>query len=197
MVYCPCKLTENFKLFYKSNIPHFLWVDRRYNPLGMMGEHSQSSLQAFLVFSQHPARVGYNADKPIERVVYCLNRWQRSDKRTLFVKWAMLAVVLRSWRWCELRKYKFWMKMWSSQWLLQFKLLQINPKKFFETSTGFEPTASALALQCSTIWAMKIHTLGAGQFVEFILSKMIWTAEIQILNEDMIVAMKIRSSSKV
>ena len=30
-----------------------------------MGEHSQSSLQAFLVFSQHPARVGYNADKPI------------------------------------------------------------------------------------------------------------------------------------
>ena len=36
-----------------------------------MGEHSQSSLQAFLVFSQHPARVGYNADKPIESVVYC------------------------------------------------------------------------------------------------------------------------------
>ena len=148
------------------------------------------------MFSQHPAQVGYNADKPIERVVYCLNRWQRSDKRTLFVKWAMLAVVLRSWRWSELRKYKFLMKMWWSQWLLQFKLLQINPKNVFGTSTGFEPMASALALQCSTIWAMKTHTLGAGQFVEFILSKMIWTAEIQILNEDMIVAMKIRSYLK-
>ena len=163
----------------------------------MLGGHSQSSLQAFLVFSQRPARVGYNAGKPIERVLYCLNRSQSSDKRTLFVKWAMLAVALRSWRWYELRKYKFWTKMWSSQWLLQFKLLQINPQNVFGTSTGFKPTASALALQCSTIWAMKTHTLRAGQFVEFILSKMIWTAEIQILNENMIVAMKIRSSSKV
>ena len=163
----------------------------------MLGEHKQSSLQAFLVFSQHPARVGYNAGKPIERVVCCLNRSQSWDKRTLFVKWAMLAVALRSWRWCELRKYKFWMKMWSSQWLLQFKLLQINPKSVFGTSTGFEPMASALALQFSTIWAMKTHTLGAGQFVEFILSKMIWSAEIQLLNEDMIVAMKVRWSSKV
>ena len=33
---------------------------------------------------------------------------------------------------------------------------------------GFEPMASALALQCSTNWAMKTHTLGAGQFIEFI-----------------------------
>ena len=47
--------------------------------------------------------------------------------------------------------------------------------------------ASTLALQCSTIWAMKTHTLGAGQFVEFILTrpwkewhlKMMWTAEIK------------------
>ena len=30
--------------------------------------------------------------------------------------------------------------------------------------------ASALALQCSTNWAMKTHILGAGQFIEFILS---------------------------
>ena len=46
--------------------------------------------------------------------------------------------------------------------------------------------------------AMKTHTLGAGQFVEFILTrewseamKMTRTAEIQILNEDMIVAVVI------
>ena len=55
--------------------------------------------------------------------------------------------------------------------------------------------AATLALQCSTIWAMKTHTLGAGQFLEFILTrpwkewhlKMMWAAVMQILNEDMIV----------
>ena len=48
---------------------------------------------------------------------------------------------------------------------------------------------SALALQCSTNWAMKTHTLGTGQFVEWIhRMKMIWNAEIQI-------QMKIWSSS--
>ena len=31
--------------------------------------------------------------------------------------------------------------------------------------------ASALALQCSTNWAMKTHILGAGQFIEFILTR--------------------------
>ena len=46
--------------------------------------------------------------------------------------------------------------------------------------------ASALALQCSTNWAMKTHILRAGQFIEFILTpdkyrmKMMWTAEIQM-----------------
>ena len=46
--------------------------------------------------------------------------------------------------------------------------------------------ASALALQCSTNWAMKTHILGAGQFIEFILTRdrkyriMMWTAEIQM-----------------
>ena len=29
-------------IFYKSNIPHFLWVYRRDNPLRMLGEHSKS-----------------------------------------------------------------------------------------------------------------------------------------------------------
>ena len=32
----------------------------------------------------------------------------------------------------------------------QFKQLQNSPKKFFGAPTGFEPVASALALQCST-----------------------------------------------
>ena len=74
------------------------------------------------------------------------------------------------WRWCELQKYKFWMETWSSQWLLQFKQLQLNPKKFFGTSTEFELIASALALQCSTIWAMRTYSLERVQFVEFILT---------------------------
>ena len=51
-----------------------------------------------------------------------------------------------------------------------FKQLQINPKKVFWTSTGLKRMASALALQCYTVRAMKAHTLGAGQFVELILN---------------------------
>ena len=33
-------------------------------------------------------------------------------------------------------------------------------------SCDYEPVASALALQCSTNWAMKTPTLGAGHFIE-------------------------------
>ena len=52
---------------------------------------------------------------------------------------------------------------------------------------GYESITPALALQCSNHWAMKTHSLGAGRFVEFILTrewnetvKVMWTAEIQI-----------------
>ena len=45
---------------------------------------------------------------------------------------------------------------------------KVSLKNVFRASTGFEPSASALVLQCSTNWAMKTHMLGAGQFVEFI-----------------------------
>lgn len=40
---------------------------------------------------------------------------------------------------------------------------------------------------------MTAHTLGPGQFIEFILTgeKAIWTVEIQILYEDMIVVIAI------
>ena len=54
------------------------------------------------------------------------------------------------------------MKMWASQ-LSNYKL---SLKNVFGASTGFEPVASALALQCSTNWAMKTNMLGAGQFIE-------------------------------
>ena len=36
-------------------------------------------------------------------------------------------------------------------------------RKSFGTSSRFESMASALALQCFNNWAMKTHTLGAGQ----------------------------------
>ena len=42
MVYCAGKLIENLKLFHKSDRPHFLWVYRRDNPRGMLGEHEKS-----------------------------------------------------------------------------------------------------------------------------------------------------------
>ena len=60
MVYCAGKLMENLKSFYKSNRPHFLWVYRPDNPLGV------------LVFSQHPARV-ITPVKPIEKGGLLLN----------------------------------------------------------------------------------------------------------------------------
>ena len=60
------------------------------------------------------------------------------------------------------------MKVWSSQLWLRFTQWELSPKNVFGASTGFEPMASALALQFSTNLAIKTHTLGAGQFVEFI-----------------------------
>ena len=62
---------------------------------------------------------------------------------------------------------------------------KVSPKNVFGASTGFEPMASALALQCSTTWAMKTHTLGAGQFIEFIVkgvkhTNIMWTADIRM-----------------
>ena len=54
------------------------------------------------------------------------------------------------------------MKRWSSQWT-QFMQLCKEAWKKFRTSTGFEPVTSRLPLRCSTNWAMKPLTLGAGQ----------------------------------
>ena len=69
----------------------------------------------------------------------------------------------------EVNKTNCDMKVWSSQLCLRFKQSKLSLKNVFGASTGFEPMASPLALQCSNNWAMKTHTLGAGQFVEFII----------------------------
>ena len=49
MVYCTGKHIESLKLFYKSNRPHFLWVYRRNNPLGKLGEHELVNTRLRLV----------------------------------------------------------------------------------------------------------------------------------------------------
>ena len=80
------------------------------------------------------------------------------------------------------------MKMWSSQLGLRFKQSQSKPVNCFQGFNGIRTQlASALALQCSTNWAMKTHTLGAGQFVEFIVPvkgmrhmNIKWTADIRM-----------------
>ena len=48
-------------------------------------------------------------------------------------------------------------------------ILQISLKTIFETSMGFKPRSSALALQSSANRAAKTNTLGAGQIVGYIL----------------------------
>ena len=42
------------------------------------------------------------------------------------------------------------MSMWPSQWIAISAIAKKPEKKDFGASTGFEPVASALALQCST-----------------------------------------------
>ena len=85
MVYCGGKLIENLKSFYKSNRYHTWDVGRT---LEKLVNHSPSAcdLQAFLVFSQHLAYVGYHAGKPIESVVYCLNGSQAPGREDSHMK---------------------------------------------------------------------------------------------------------------
>ena len=52
------------------------------------------------------------------------------------------------------------MKKWSSQWT---QFMQLRKEAWKKTSTRFEPVTSQLPVQCSTNWAMKPLTLGAGQ----------------------------------
>ena len=53
---------------------------------------------------------------------------------------------------------------------------KLTRKNVGNSGNGIQPMVFALALQCSTKWAMKTHTLlGAGQFVEFILIRTLGT----------------------
>ena len=77
--------------------------------------------------------------------------------------------------WQEYRMKMMWTAEIQMKWRFDHRSYNSNlsnckfkPEKNFWASTGFEPMASALALQCSTNWAMKTHILGAGQFIEFI-----------------------------
>ena len=51
------------------------------------------------------------------------------------------------------------MKMWSSQLCLRLNNRKLSPKNVFGASSGFEPVASALALQCSTNWVIMMLKL--------------------------------------
>ena len=53
------------------------------------------------------------------------------------------------------------MKKWSLQWT-QFMQLRKEAWKTYRTSMGFEPVTSQ-PVRCSTNWAMKPLTMGAGQ----------------------------------
>ena len=73
-----------------SNWPHFLWVYRRNNPLGMLGKHekvckSRAKSEWFTSFSNvlPTSQVGYHADQPIESVVYCFYKITLSKTMSL------------------------------------------------------------------------------------------------------------------
>ena len=71
----------------------------------------------------------------------------------------------------EKTKGKFpWEITWSELGKQNIQANNLSEKKI-GTPAGFEPMAAALALQCCTNWAMKNHTLGAGQFVKSILTR--------------------------
>ena len=81
------------------------------------------------------------------------------------------------WNDIELREYK-WNEYVTIAVNRNLSNCENSPKKkIFGASTGFEPVASALALQCSPNWAMKTHTLEAGQFIEFINPWKEWNTE--------------------
>ena len=73
------------------------------------------------------------------------------------------------------------MKKWSSQWT-QFIQLRKEAWKRFRTSTGFEPVTSRLPVWCSTNWAMKPLTLGAGQLWVYMFPSKKWVLMIYEIN---------------
>ena len=81
------------------------------------------------------------------------------------------------------------MKKWSSQWT-QFMQLRKEAWKKFRTCTGFEPVTSRLPVRCSTNWAMKPLTLGAGQLWVHVFPWKKWVVMIYEINHIWTVEMK-------
>ena len=67
---------------------------------------------------------------------------------------------------------QIYVKIWSSQWYLQIKQLQSYPKK---KNWGLQRDLNPWPLRsgCSALtnWTIKPQTLGAGQFVDFMLTR--------------------------
>ena len=89
MVYCAGKLIENLKLFYKSNRSHFPWVYQQCDNPCSSGcwENTRKAWKSlafgswFTSFSRAlpTSCMGYHAGKPIESVIYCLNKLELKD----------------------------------------------------------------------------------------------------------------------
>ena len=111
-----------------------------------------------------------------------------------------------SYRWCDLQKYKF--KWRYDRPSANFKLSKIKltphppPKKIAELQRDSSPWLLCYCCNALTNWAIKTHTLRAGQFVEFILTderneikhKDDVSCRNTNLNEDMIIAVVITIS---
>ena len=120
--------------------------------LGFNGIRTHGLCVSAAVLYQLSYEDPYIGSRPIYRVH--LNPWQEYS-----IKMMWTAEIQMKWRF-DHRSYN-----------RNLSNCKFKPEKNFWASTGFEPMASALALQCSTNWAMKTHILGAGQFIEFILTR--------------------------
>ena len=70
-----------------------------------------------------------------------------------------------------MRKYKFKWRYDRCSGNCNLSNCKLTRKKKFRDFNGIRIHGICVTLQCSTNWAMKTHTLGAGQFVEFILTR--------------------------
>ena len=80
-------------------------------------------------------------------------------------------------------------KKWSLQWT-QFLQLCKEAWKKFRSSMGFKPMTSRLPVQCSTNWAIKPLTLGAGQLWVHLFQWKKWVLMIYEINHIWTVEMK-------
>ena len=76
-------------------------------------------------------------------------------------KWVLM-IYETNHKWTAEMKWK-WRNDRRSERYLRNCVKKLEKKKKFRTSTGCEPMTSRLRMRCSTNWAMKPLTLGAGQ----------------------------------